>query len=98
MQIRKEEAVQLSANEFYIHDILGFEVQVLDGGVLGRLDQVLHGPAGGNDVYVVRGGELGEILLPVIRQVIKKVDIDAKRIWVTPMPGLLPGDEEIVTL
>ena len=96
VQVRKEEAVQLPSNEFYIHDILGFAVHVLDGDVLGNLAQVLQGPVGGNDVYVVRGGTLGEVLLPVVRQVIRKVDIEAKRIWVTPMAGLLPGDEVVV--
>jgi 16S rRNA processing protein RimM len=91
VQIRGQEAVQLPANEFYIHDLIGCEVVTSEGRLLGPLNQVLRGPA--NDVYVIGSGK-NEILLPVIREVVRNVDMVGRRITVTPTPGLLPEEPE----
>jgi 16S rRNA processing protein RimM len=89
VQIRPEEAAPLSANEFYIHDLLGCEVVTAEGHVLGPLTSVLRGPA--NDVYVIGQGKT-EILLPVVRDVVREVNLNQRRIVVTPTEGLLPED------
>lgn len=93
VQIRSAEVVALPANEFYIHDLLGCEVVTADGRPLGRLTSVLRG--GANDVYVVGSGK-EEILLPVIKEIVKQVDMVARKITVTPTPGLLPGEADEV--
>ncbi len=59
--------------------------------VLGRLTAVLRG--NGNDVYVIGAGK-DEILLPAVKEVIRNVDTQLRRIVVTPTPGLLPGEAE----
>jgi 16S rRNA processing protein RimM len=87
VQVQPDEAVKLPANEFYIHDLVGCEVVMPDGRLLGELASILSGPA--NDVYVVGHGK-SEILLPAIRDVVLDVDIARKRIVVQPTPGLLP--------
>ena len=89
VQVRSNEAVPLQSNEFYIHDLIGCEVTLPEGRVLGRISNVLRGAS--NDVYVIGQGK-DEILLPAIRDVVQSVDIAAKKIVVTPTPGLLPGD------
>jgi 16S rRNA processing protein RimM len=91
VQVRAEEAVTLPKNEFYIHDLLGCEVVTAEGRVLGPLSAVLRG--GAHDIYVVGSGK-NEILLPVIKEVVREVDLMARRIVVTPTPGLLPGEAE----
>ena len=91
VQVRAQEAVRLPANEFYIHDLLGCEVLTAEGRVLGPLTNVLRGAA--NDVYVIGQGK-NEILLPVIQDVIREVDLARRRIVVTLTPGLLPGEAE----
>jgi 16S rRNA processing protein RimM len=91
VQVRPQDAVPLGNNEFYVHDLLGCEVSLPDGTVLGELTNVLHST--GNDVYVIGRGK-NEILLPAIREVVQSVDIDARRIVVTPTPGLMPGEAE----
>lgn len=93
VQIQPEQAVTLPANEFYIHDLLGCEVVTADGCVLGPLTSVLR--SGANDVYVVGQGK-GEILLPAVKDVVQEVDMQRRRIVVTPTPGLLPGEAEEV--
>jgi 16S rRNA processing protein RimM len=93
VQVRGRDAVRLPANEFYIHDVLGSEVVTADGRALGRLTSVIQGSA--NDVFVVGQGK-SEILLPVVRDVVRQVDTVNRRIVVTPTPGLLPEDAEEV--
>jgi 16S rRNA processing protein RimM len=43
---------------------------------------------GANEVFIVHGPR-GEILLPNTEEVIEHVDLEARRITVTPLPGLL---------
>jgi 16S rRNA processing protein RimM len=45
-------------------------------------------PTGSNDVYVVQG-ELGELLIPAIEDVVKSVELEKGRIVVELIPGLL---------
>lgn len=47
---------------------------------------------GANDVYVL-AGPLGELLIPAIADVVRKVDIERGRLLVRPLPGLLPGED-----
>lgn len=93
VQIRRQDAIALEENEFYIHDLIGCVVETPEGTRLGLLTGVLRG--GAHDVYVIGEGK-EEILLPAIRDVVRHVDIATKRIVVTPTPGLLPGEAEVV--
>jgi 16S rRNA processing protein RimM len=70
---------------YYLHDIIGLEVVEADGSALGRLEDVMA--TGANDVFVVRG-ERGELLLPVVEDVIEDIDLRGKRIVVKLLPGL----------
>jgi 16S rRNA processing protein RimM len=65
-------------------------MQVFEGEVcLGVLTQVLQ--TGANDVYLVKG-ERGEICVPALKSVVKKVDVPGRRMEVVLPLGLL-GDE-----
>lgn len=71
---------------FFLHDLVGMQV-VTDGGEeLGSVTEVLQ--PGANDVYVVDGPR-GEILIPAIGDVVREIDPAARRIVITPLPGLL---------
>jgi 16S rRNA processing protein RimM len=91
VQVRSDEAVTLPANEYYIHDLLGCEVVTIEGRRLGDVTSVLRSDA--NDVLVLGQGK-DEILLPMVRDVVRHVDIVGRRIQVALTPGLLPGDAE----
>jgi 16S rRNA processing protein RimM len=75
----------LDEGRWFVQDILGIEVFTEEGESLGTLADVMHMPA--NDVYVVRGAGR-EILLPVIDQVVLKVDLAAGRMVVRLMEGM----------
>lgn len=87
VQVRREEAVRLPENEYYIHDLIGCEVVTVEGRVLGPLTTVLRGA--GNDVYVIGQGK-EELLLPAVQDVVRRIDLTQRRIVVEPTPGLLP--------
>ena len=72
-------------DRYYIHELIGLDVQDAAGASLGRLQDVLA--TGANDVYVVRG-ERGELLLPAVDDVIKQVDVRGGRIVIELLPGL----------
>jgi 16S rRNA processing protein RimM len=74
------------ADRFWVHQVVGLEVRTEDGGLLGRVREVLHNPA--NDVWVVEGVR-GEILLPAIREVVAGVDLAGGRVVIRKVPGLL---------
>ncbi len=70
-------------------DPIGLEVIDDVRGSLGTVSDVIV--TGANDVWVV-DGPLGQILLPVIEDVVRSVDEDARTAEVTLLPGLIDGD------
>jgi 16S rRNA processing protein RimM len=73
-------------NEFYFRDVIGCEVFLLDGRRIGIVEEIIA--TGANDVFVVR--EAGkEVLVPVIEDVVKEIDVAAKRVVIDAVPGLL---------
>lgn len=63
---------ELPEGEFYWSEIIGLRVLSEEGDLFGRIVSVF--PTGSNDVYVCQGAQ-GEILLPAIGDVIRKIDI-----------------------
>lgn len=87
LKIDRENAVQLPEDTYFITDIIGIQVFTEEGELLGNIIDVF--PTGSNDVYVVKN-ELGkQILLPAIGEVIKKVDVIAKKMTVKLIAGLI---------
>jgi len=72
--------------EFYHYEAIGCEVATTDGRRLGVIEEVIA--TGANDVWVVRDGEV-EVLVPVIENVVKSVDLGARLMVVEAVPGLL---------
>ena len=48
---------------------------------------MLENPA--NDIFVVDAGEGREILIPHVAHIVKDVNLEARRVVIEPMPGLL---------
>ena len=77
----------LPADSFYISDLIGVEVITLEGRRIGVVDAVLQGVA--NDVF-----QVGEALIPAIKEVVKEVDVEHRTIRVELIPGLLPDEPD----
>ena len=84
--VTREQAVKLEADEYFIADLIGCEVVTEDGSVLGSVQEVLTTSA--NDVYVVKKPDGKELLIPVIKQCVKMIDVEAKQITVSLLEGL----------
>ncbi len=85
--VTREDAVELKEGEYFIADLIGLTVRTDEGETLGVLTDVIK--TGANDVYAVRRENGKEILIPVIRQCIRQVDIEGGTILVHLLSGLL---------
>lgn len=87
IKIDRKDAVDLPENSYFIVDLIDIEVYTEEDKYLGKIIDIF--PTGSNDVYVVKD-ELGkQILLPAIREVIKKVDIENKKMIVHLLEGMV---------
>ena len=70
-------------------DPVGMAVSDVERGSLGTIQEVIV--TGANDVWVVEG-PLGQVLLPVIEQVVLSVDEVSRTVSVRLLDGLLPDE------
>ena len=89
IEIDDADLPELAEGEYYVHDLVGLAVVSLEGEEIGRLVEVL--PTGANDVYIVRRPGRRDVLIPAIRDVIREVDLEARRMRIEVLPGLLDG-------
>jgi 16S rRNA processing protein RimM len=87
VQIPVEAAVPLEEGEYYHYQLVGVTVVTDQGEDLGLVTEVLD-TSGANDVYVVRGPR-GELLIPATAEAVRELDLEARRMVVTILPGLL---------
>lgn len=72
--------------EYYVYQLVGLDVVTADGVRVGTIDSSFSN--GANEVLVVRD-EAREYLIPMIADVIRTVDLDARRVVIQPIAGLL---------
>jgi 16S rRNA processing protein RimM len=87
IMIAQEDAVPLEEGEFYLYQAIGLAVYTDEGEHLGQISEIIE--TGANDVYIVHGPR-GEVLLPAIDECVLEIDMDAKKMTVHLMDGLLP--------
>lgn len=87
LYVTRENAVKLKKNEYFIADLIGLAVRTDEDEELGELTDVLQ--TGANDVYAVRMADGEEVLIPAIKDCIKEVDVEAGRMTVHLLPGLI---------
>ena len=75
-------------DEFHDSQLIGLAADLVEGGRLGAVTDVLHLPHG--DVLVVeREGDGGEVLVPFVKAIVPDVDLAGGRVVVDPPEGLL---------
>jgi 16S rRNA processing protein RimM len=85
VQVAADQAPVPGEGEYYYYQLLDLEAWTDADEHLGRVVEVL--PTGGNEVLVVRGPG-GEVLLPMIADVVLEVDLPAGRMRVHLLEGL----------
>jgi 16S rRNA processing protein RimM len=76
----------LGENEYYYYQVVGLDVFDTKGARIGTIARLW--PTPGGDLYVVKDGEK-EYLIPVVKEIVTKIDFAAGRVIVDPPEGLL---------
>jgi len=77
---------KLTGNKFYFHEIIGWKVVDSVKGDIGTIASVIDFPA--QPLFQIMKNDK-EILVPIIDQVIKKVDRDTKTMYIEAPNGLI---------
>ena len=88
--VERDALGELPEGTYYICDLLGLEVKTEEGEVLGVIDDIIK--TGSNDVYVLKdktGKRKNPILIPVIDEVVREVNIEAGYVTVKLLKGLI---------
>lgn len=86
LYFNKSDAV-LEDGRYFECDLLGLEVvESATGKTLGKLCNILR--TGANDVYEFADESGAKKLFPAIPQVVDKVDLGDRKIYITPLSGL----------
>lgn len=84
--VDRDDLEALPDGVYYLADLIGLDVYTEENEYLGKVDDIFS--TGSNDVYVVKSDDGKEKLLPGIDEVIKKIEMDSKKIIVNLIKGL----------
>ena len=87
LYVTRANAVRLKSDEYFVADLIGMYVFLEDGQPFGTLKDVME--TGANDVYVIEMSDGREVLVPAIKDCIRKVEPEAGRMEIHLLPGLL---------
>ena len=86
----RDELGELPEGVYYIVDLIGLDVVTEDGNRVGVISDVFN--TGANDIYDVKREGKKNLLLPVIDEVVKEIDMEKRQVTVNIMEGL---DDEV---
>ena len=87
LYVEREMLGELPEGTYYICDLIGCQVKTVSGDMLGEIDDIIK--TGSNDVYSVKNNTGKPVLIPVIDEVVKEVNIDEKYVIVELLKGLI---------
>ena len=87
LYVSRENSVDLDEDEFFIADLIGLDVFTVAGEKVGTLKDVLQYSA--NDVYVVKGDNDKEYLIPSTLKFVPEINIEEKKMIIDPIKGML---------
>ncbi len=89
LYVTKENRVKLKKDEYFIADLIGLDVYADTNSdiVFGQVTDVIS--TGANDVYEIKCSDGKEVLIPAIKECIKSVDVEAGRMDIHLLKGLV---------
>ncbi len=81
LKVQREDAVKLAEGRYYEADIIDCTVEDENGVYLGKINEIIH--TGSNDVYWIKGEK--ELLIPALRSVVIKMDVENSKIIIKPV-------------
>jgi 16S rRNA processing protein RimM len=91
--IASDDRRELGSEEFWPDDLIGCTVVDDAGELLGTVDSVEFGAA--QDRLAVRTPD-GVVEVPFVEAIVPTIDLDARKIVMTPPIGLFPEAEELI--
>jgi 16S rRNA processing protein RimM len=85
--VRADDRPALPEGEYYHHQLIGLRVLSEEGQFLGTVVEILE--TGSNDVLVIRPESGPEILVPLIDQILRGIDLEKGEMRIYVMPGLI---------
>lgn len=86
VMVQEERLPPLGEGEFYYYQVEGFRVITTAGEEVGTIVGSFF--SGGHDVWIVRHGEK-EYFLPVVEEIVRRLDLTGGQAIIAPIPGLL---------
>jgi len=86
VMVEKDQLESLNESEYYHFEIEGAEVFGDDGKYIGKVKYV-DDNVGNAVIYI--DSEKGELLIPFVKEIVKSVDINNKKIVIRTMEGLI---------
>jgi 16S rRNA processing protein RimM len=87
LEVKRENAIRLPKTTYFIFEIIGLEVYDETNVFLGKVDNVIS--TGSNDVYIVKSKNKEELYVPAIREIVKNIDLEKKRITIKILDELI---------
>jgi len=86
VRVNRDEVFELPEDTFYVFDIIGCEVFLVSGEFVGEIIDVIR--TGSNDVYQVRREGKRDLFVPALKDVVLRVDLGHRRVYVDLPEGL----------
>jgi len=87
LEVERKNAVKLPKDTYFIFEIIGLEVYTENNVFLGKVENVIS--TGSNDIYIVKDKNEKELFIPAIREVVKNINLEKKRITINIVDGLI---------
>lgn len=83
---KREDFPKLPKGEYYLIDLIGLMAETVDGEPIGEVVDILEKAA--QNLIVVKNGDK-EILIPKCDAFVDRVSLEEKKIYITPIEGLI---------
>jgi 16S rRNA processing protein RimM len=87
LKVDENQLSELDEGEYYFHEIIGCHMYTDQGEEIGKIHEILA--TGANDVWIVKRNGGKDLLVPYIDDIVKEINIEEKKVIITPMEGLL---------
>lgn len=87
---KKEDLPRLPEGEHYFFELIGLTGILPDGGVLGKITDVVENNAANLLEFTKENGK--RVLIPNIGAFVSKTDVAAGKIYITPVEGLIENE------
>jgi 16S rRNA processing protein RimM len=78
---------ELNEDEYYYHELIGLDAYLESGEKIGSIADLEEVPQG--VLLVLKKTDNKEVLIPFVKEFVQEVDIENRKIIITPIEGLL---------